>query len=423
MTACGADDGRMVGMDSSAGQVTGSAARAPRSPRAGARASVVRRHNLSALLECLHLSGSASRSQLGAATGLNRSTVADLVYELARSGLVVEDGVSPSSGPGRPSPIVHVRASGAVALAVEIGVESVAGAAIGLGGQVLEQRRVELPSGMASPRDTVRLVTELAASLDIAPTDPRVAGVGVAVPGLTRRADGFVHLAPNLGWKGVDLGRLLAEALHLPLDKVRVGNEADLGALGEHRRGAGRGCDHLVFVSGEVGIGAGLIIGGRPMLGAAGYAGEAGHMLVNPHGRRCTCGAFGCWETEAGEAALLRAAGARGLRVTAIDAVVEKVAAGDESAVAAVAEIGHWLGVGVGNLVNLLNPEVVVLGGIFQPLFPFLREPMLSAVRARSLDEVWQPVLVVPSDLGTSAQLHGAAEMVLAAVLADPTLS
>jgi predicted NBD/HSP70 family sugar kinase len=318
---------------------------------------------------------------------------------------------------------VHVRASGAVALAVEIGVESVAGAAIGLGGQVLEQRRVELPSGMASPRDTVRLVTELAASLDIAPTDPRVAGVGVAVPGLTRRADGFVHLAPNLGWKGVDLGRLLAEALHLPLDKVRVGNEADLGALGEHRRGAGRGCDHLVFVSGEVGIGAGLIIGGRPMLGAAGYAGEAGHMLVNPHGRRCTCGAFGCWETEAGEAALLRAAGARGLRVTAIDAVVEKVAAGDESAVAAVAEIGHWLGVGVGNLVNLLNPEVVVLGGIFQPLFPFLREPMLSAVRARSLDEVWQPVLVVPSDLGTSAQLHGAAEMVLAAVLADPTLS
>ena len=410
-------------MDPPAPHRPGPDATAPRSPRTGARASVVRRHNLSALLECLHLDGSASRSQLGAATGLNRSTVADLVQELAGRGLVVEDGMSLSSGPGRPSPMVHVRASGAVALAVELGVESVAAAAIGLGGQVLEQLRVELPSGKPAPRDTVQLVAELAASLGLAPADRRIAGVGVAVPGLTRRADGFVHLAPNLGWRGVDLGRLLAEALGLPVERVRVGNEADLGALGEHRRGAGRGCEHLVFVSGEVGIGAGLIIGGRPMLGVAGYAGEAGHMLVNPDGRRCTCGASGCWETEAGEAALLRAAGVRGMRgVAAVNAVVDRVAAGDASAVAAVAEIGHWLGVGVGNLINLLNPEVVVLGGIFQPLFPFLREPMLRAVRARSLDEVSDLVTVVPSALGTSAQLHGAAEVALAALLADPSL-
>ena len=411
-------------MDVSARSAAGPAAGGPRSPRAGARASAVRRHNLGALLECLHLTGPASRSQLGAATGLNRSTVADLVHELAGRGLVVEEGVSLSSGPGRPSPVVHVRASGAVALAVELGVESIAAAAIGLGGHVLHQLRVELPRGETSPRDAVRLVTELAASLEVAPADLRVTGAGVAVPGLTRRADGFVHLAPNLGWKGVELGAMLAEALHLPLERVRVGNEADLGALGEHRRGAGRGCDHLVFVSGEVGIGAGLIIEGRPMLGAAGYAGEAGHMLVNPHGRQCTCGAFGCWETEAGEAALLRAAGVRGVRgIAAVDAVVERVTAGDEAAAVAVAEIGHWLGVGVGNLVNLLNPEVVVLGGIFQPLFPFLREPMLGAVRARTLDEVSEPVLVVPSDLGTSAQLHGAAEVVLDTLLADPTSS
>ena len=409
-------------MDPPAGQWTAAAGRTPGSSRAGARASVVRRQNLSALLECLHLTGSASRLQLGAETGLNRSTVAVLVHELARCGLVVVDPVSPSSGPGRPSPIVRLRTRGAVAIAVELGVASVAAATIGLGGEVLEQRRVELPGRQAAPADIVRLVADLATSFDLAPTDPRVAGVGVAVPGLARRADGFVHVAPNLGWKGVDFGRQLVEALHLPLEKVRVGNEADLGALGEHRRGAGRGCDHLVFVSGEVGIGAGLIIGGQPMLGAAGYAGEAGHMLVNPDGRRCTCGAFGCWETEAGEAALLRAAGVPGAKgLAAVDAVVDRVVAGDESAAAAVAEIGHWLGVGIGNLVNLLNPEVVVLGGIFQPLFPYLREPMLSAVHARTLDEVSAPVRVVPSDLGTSAQLHGAAEIVLAAVLADPT--
>jgi predicted NBD/HSP70 family sugar kinase len=406
-------------MDTSAREAMGPD---PRTPRAGARASLVRRHNLSALLECLHRTGSASRSQLGSATGLNRSTVADLVQELAGRGFVVEDGLSVSSGPGRPSPMVHVRASGAVALAVELRVESVSAAAIGLGGRVLEHVRVELPRGKTSPRDTVQLVAELAASLDTAPTDPQVVGVGVAVPGLTRRSDGFVHLAPNLGWKGVDLSTLFAEELHLPVERVRVGNEADLGALGEQRRGAGRGCEHLVFVSGEVGIGAGLIIGGRPMLGVSGYAGEAGHMLVNPDGRPCTCGASGCWETEAGEAALLRAAGVRRVRgLTPVDAVLQRLTADDQAATAAVETIGHWLGVGVGNLVNLLNPEVVVLGGIFQPLFPYLRQPMLRAVRARSLDEMSETLRVVPSDLGTSAQLHGAAEMVLAAVVADPS--
>ena len=409
-------------MDTGGAQPRGPGAAAPRSPRTGARASAVRRHNLGALLEFLHLSGSASRSRLGSATGLNRSTVADLVHELSARGLVVEDGVSPSAGPGRPSPMVHVRASGAVALAVEVEVETVAVAAIGLGGHVLEQEQVEVPRGRSSPRDIVRMVADLAGSLEVTPTDPRVVGVGVAVPGLTRTADGYVHLAPNLGWRRVDLGALLAEALQVPPQRVRVGNEADLGALGEHRRGAGRGCDHMVFVSGEVGIGAGLIIEGRPMLGAAGYAGEAGHMLVNPDGRLCTCGASGCWETEAGEAALLRAAGVRGVRgAAAVDRVMASVAGGDESAVAAVADIGHWLGVGIGNLVNLLNPEVVVLGGIFQPLFPLVREPMLAAVRARSLEEVWEPVRVVPSDLGTSAQLHGAAEVVLATLLADPS--
>jgi predicted NBD/HSP70 family sugar kinase len=383
----------------------------------GARSSAVRRHNLSALLELLHVDGPASRSQLGAATGLNRSTVADLVHELGRSGLAVEDGVSARSGPGRPSPMVHVRPTGAVALAVELGVDSVGVAAIGLGGHVLDHARVELP-GVPTPEETVRRVAGLVGDLA---SGARVVGLGVAVPGLVRRADGFVHLAPNLGWKRVALGALLAEAVGLPLESVRVGNEADLGALGEHRRGAGRGYDHLVFVSGEVGIGAGLVIGGRPMLGTSGYAGEAGHMLVNPAGRRCTCGAVGCWETEAGEAALLRSARVRRRAgVAALDVVLERALAGDEAAVAAIAATGHWLGVGVGNLVNLLNPEVVVLGGMFQRLHGLLRDPMLRAVRARSLTEIADTVQVVPSRLGTSAQLHGAAEVALAAVLADP---
>ncbi len=391
------------------------------SSQVGTRASGVRRHNLAALLEQLHVRGSASRSELGAGLGLNRSTIADLVQELEARGLVLEKGVASQSGPGRPSPMVHVRPDAAVALAVELGVESVAVATIGLGGHVFDLVSTGLPRHGSSPEDVVRRVADLSASLTGELPPDAVVGVGAAVPGLTRRSDGFVHLAPNLRWKGVPIGAMLAAGLDLAPERVHVANEADLGALGEHRRGAGRGFDNLVFVSGEVGIGAGLIIGGRPMLGAAGYAGEAGHMLVNPAGRACTCGARGCWETEAGEAALLRALGVSTAdHVDVVATVLDRLAAQDPVAVRAVTDIGRWLGLGIGNLVNLLNPEVVVLGGLFQALHPQLREAVLSAVRTQSPDEVCGQLDVVPSALGTSAQLHGAAELCLAGVLADP---
>ncbi len=388
----------------------------------GARASGLRRHNLSTLLERLHLRGSASRSELCAVTGLNRSTISDLVQRLIALGLVVEDGVSASTGPGRPSPIARVRPGGAVVVAVEIAVDSLAVATIGLGGKVYAQVNTELPRGESSPAETVRKVAELAGSLIASlPGDCTLAGVGVAAAGVTRRSDGFVHFSPNLGWKDVPLGDMLGEALGESAGPVMVANEADLGALGEYRRGAGFGVDNLIFISTEVGIGAGLIVGGTPMLGAAGYAGEAGHMLVNPDGQRCQCGAVGCWETEVGETALLRAARSpQTSGLAAVDAVVERLAAGDDEALAAVARIGDRLGVGLGNLVNLVNPDLVVLGGLFSRLHDYVREPMLAAMHDRSLEPASGMVSVVPSALGPSAQLHGAAELCLSRIIADP---
>lgn len=387
----------------------------------GARASGLRRRNLGIILERLHLHGPASRSELGAETGLNRSTIAALVQELVANGLAVEHGVSASAGPGRPSPIVRVRPNGAVVVAVEIGVDSIAVATVGLGGAVFDQVRAELPRARPSPGEVVQRAAGLAASL-LVPEYRMLAGVGVALPGMTRRSDGFVHFAPNLGWKEVGVGAMVADALGQPADRVSVANEADLGALGEHRRGAGAGVSNLVFVSGEVGVGAGLIMGGQPMLGAAGYAGEAGHMLVNPEGLACTCGARGCWETEVGESALLRSAGSSETTgPAAVQAVVRRLAAGDPKAMAGAAEVGHWLGVGMGNLVNLLNPELVVVGGMFHQLFGYLREPMLAAMYDQGLDAASSMTTVVPSDLGATAQLVGAAELCLSEIVADPS--
>jgi predicted NBD/HSP70 family sugar kinase len=240
-------------------------------------------------------------------------------------------------------------------------------------------------------------------------------GVGAAVAGITRRADGFVHLAPNLGWRDVPLASMLAAELALGVP-VLAANEADLGALAEHRRVRPR-VANLIYLSGEVGIGAGIILDGKPLLGSAGYAGEAGHMLVNPVGLRCRCGASGCWETEAGESALLRLVGAAD---ASVDDILERAEAGDVAVLDAIAEVGRWLGRGIGNLINLFNPDLIVLGGLYQRLYPHLEEAVLAGAGLQSLDAPGGLATIARSGLGQDAPLIGAGELVLSGVIADP---
>lgn len=393
-----------------------------RTRRRGAGGDGVRKHNLAAVLERIHLAGPVSRSELTTLTGLNRSTIADLVGELASLGLVEEERVSTTTGPGRPSPVVQPRPEGATALAVELAVDSIAVSTMGLGGHVFNTVRVARPRGRFSPEETVQNVAKLASPLVASlPGNHVLAGVGAAVVGITRRQDGFVHLAPNLEWRDVPLGAMLAEAMDLKVP-VYVANEADLGALGEHRFGLGVGLSHLIYVSGEVGIGVGIILDGRPVLGSAGYAGEAGHTLINPEGQECRCGARGCWETEAGEAALLRHAGTP-VGVTRLDAVnelVNRATEGDEKVLRAVDEVGRWLGLGIGDLINLFNPELVVMGGLYHRLFPFLEHSLLQGMRSRALAAPTEMVRVARSGLGTDAPLIGASELVFSQVIADP---
>ncbi|HEX9978030.1 MAG TPA: ROK family transcriptional regulator [Acidimicrobiia bacterium] len=388
----------------------------------GVAADELRRHNLAVVLNRLHLAGPVSRSELVSVTGLNRSTIADLIRELSALGLVEEGPGLATSGPGRPSPVVRTRREGAAVLAVELAVDSIAVATVGLAGHVYNRVRVERPREHLSPEEAVNDIANLARPLLASlPTHHTFVGVGVGVVGVTRRADGFVHLAPNLGWRDVPLGELLTVELDVE-HPVSVANEADLGALAEHRRGVRPGVRHLIYVSGEVGIGVGVIVDGEPLLGSAGSAGEAGHTLINPAGRPCRCGAIGCWETEAGEAALLRHAGlqvsATGLSV--LNTLSERAAAGEDAILAAIAEIGRWLGLGIGNLINLFNPDIVVLGGLFQRFYPFLEASVVQAARSQALDASWASATIVPSGLGVDAPLVGAAELALSDIIADP---
>lgn len=387
----------------------------------GVAAEELRRHNLSAVLEHLHVAGPVSRSQLTARTGLNRSTVAALIGELSTLGVVTEGPSTIATGPGRPSPVVDVQPHGAVVLAVEIAVDSLAVATIGIGGHVFNEIRVARPRGHFRSGQTVVDISQLAGPLLAAlPGDHNLVGLGVAIVGITRRSDGFVHFAPNLGWRDVPLAEMLAEELQVGVP-VRVANDADLGALGEYRRGGLADIDHLVYISGEVGIGCGVIVDGSPLLGSAGYAGEAGHNLVNPGGRRCACGAEGCWETEAGEQALLRRVGRRveGEGLDALDQVEELAAAGDEMTLDALAETGRWLGIGIRSLINVFNPEMVVLGGLYHRFFGYL-EAAVNETAGSAIDVARASTRIVRSSVGADVALVGAAELVFEEVIEDP---
>src|SRR5450432_4345707 len=279
------------------------------SAKTGATQDEIRRLNVSTLLRHVHVHGQLSRAQLTTRMGLNRSTIKALVDELADAGLVAETIPETGLRAGRPSHVVGPRSDTAYVLAANIGVDTVAVAAVGLGGVINARSEYRLP-GPGVDHDTVidRLADELRTLSKSVQPGAWLAGVGVGVPGAIRQADGFVEFAPNLGWRGVPFGDLLSRRLGLPVE-TSVGNDGDLGGLAKHVRGAGRGIGHLIYLAGEVGIGGGIVVDGRILTGANGYGGELGHMMVNPGGRPCRCGSRGCFETEAGEDAVLVACG------------------------------------------------------------------------------------------------------------------
>jgi len=383
---------------------------------AGATQDEVRRQNLASLVRILHVRGSTSRSDLTTLTGLNRSTVGDLTGELVDAGLVRETAPV-GRGVGRPSIVVAPNGERIFVLAFDVGVERTVAALVGLGGGVLARREVFRQRGTWTPGNVVRVITRLSgAVLAEAPPGSRCVGVGVAVPGVVRHADGFVRFAPNMGWVDVPFGARVRDALGVSVPVV-VGNDADLGAIAEHQRGSASGVSNVVYVTGEVGVGAGIILDGRPMVGAGGYGGEVGHMMVNPRGRTCRCGRRGCWETEIGEEAVLAALGVgSGDRIDTVLASVRITPAGD---VAALRPVGRWIGVGVANLVNLFNPEVVVFGGLLGQVVQLTRRQVLDGL-AGALSAPREQVRLELPALGRDSALFGAAEAAFAPLLDEP---
>ncbi|MCR6029913.1 ROK family protein [Nocardioides sp. zg-579] len=383
----------------------------------GTNQEAVRRHNLGTMLRHVHGAGQVSRAQLTALMGLNRSTIADLVLELVSLG-VVEQTVPTAarSGAGRPSAGVRLAEVGPYVIAVDLGVDRAVVARVALGGEVVERATAPIPSGGGEAWQVGSTVAGLIRRVvEGAPAAAPLLGVGISVPGLVRRSDGLVRLAPNLEWQDVSFGSIVLAALGVDVP-VQLANDADLGALAEHRRGAGVGIDDLIYISGNVGVGAGVITGGVRLEGAGGYAGEVGHLPFAPEGRLCHCGNVGCWETEVGAHAIAEAIGCPESEVVTLGDVLDAYA-GPPSALRAT---GTALGHGLAAIVNAFNPRLVVLGGYLSSLYALVRREVDDALAERALPAPLESVTLALPGLGSDSVLLGAAEIALEPLFADP---
>jgi glucokinase-like ROK family protein len=369
-----------------------------------------------------------SRAEIARHAGLSRSTVSEIVGGLLQTPLVAEVGAGQSRGGRRPI-VLEFQDDACVILGVDVGATHVAVAVTDLRGRVIEWSAEDHPV-RTDPEGTRALVVELCeASLAGKRGRQQLVGIGVGVPSP-------VDPEHRYGLSEVVLpqwqGRSGLEGLQAQYDvPVLIDNDANLSALAERWWGAGREVDDFAYIKLATGIGLGHILGGGIYRGAAGLAGEIGHLAIDPQGEPCVCGLRGCLATFVGTKALVARASAlltdypksvlAGQSAT-ITAIEDAALAGDPLAQQVVREAAEYLGIAVAGLLNLMNPTMVILGGGLTRVGELLLEPLRETVRRRTLVSSVATAVIRTSELGPQAAAVGASTLVLDAALTDPRL-
>lgn len=371
----------------------------------------VRATNLAVVLRFVREHAPCSRADIAATTGLNKATVSSLVADLIDRRLVRETGLT-ENRVGRPATMLVLDGSPYAAIGLEINVDHLTVVAVDLAGErLLSWRRSFSSEGSAQAVATVGALVRRVTNRMVK-EERQVLGLSVAVPGLVD-VQGIVRIAPNLGWRDTDLAGDLTKALRDPGFPIQVDNDANLAALAEHRFGAHAGTANLVHLTGEIGVGAGIILDGRLRRGG-GYGGEIGHIQIDPNGPECRCGRVGCLEAVAGIGAILEQGALSPAEVEVeIEEVVRRARSGEARTIDLLESVGTSLGAGVAIVVNLLNPEVVILGGYYVPLAPWLLPAVQDEVRRRTIAPDVGGCQVVASSLGYDAAALGGAARVL----------
>jgi glucokinase-like ROK family protein len=336
-------------------------------------------------------------------------------------------------GVGRPRVLLELNPAAGTIISAEIGVDFISVVRANFAAEILWRTQESTRPDMGQQAIIDRLLALLAQAIRSGSgLGSALLGIAIGVPGLVDQTDGTLLFAPNLGWRDVPLCALLRPHLEGP---VFVDNEANLAALGEYYFGAARGFDEILYISAGVGLGGGIVRAGHLFKGATGFAGEFGHMTMDPHGQRCNCGNRGCWETQVSQSALFRYV-REGLergrpsvlpdllggdldRLT-VAAVVDAAGAGDEVALAALDRVGHYLGIGIASLVNALNPGLVVFGGILSLAGDYLLPAVQEELQERALRWNEQANRVVLARYSFDACVMGGIAAVYHAIITQP---
>lgn len=389
---------------------------APRrvTPGTGSRNEHTHRRNLSTVLTLVHQRGPLSRSALTHATGLNRSTISALVGELVSSRLVTEEQAANSGARGRPSPIVAPHPEPAV-FAINPDIDAIWVGLVGLGGTVHARVRIDTDGPLSVDAALDHIASAVAGLTREAGSGRRILGAGVTVPGLVRSADGVVTRAPHLEWRDEPLQARVSERLGMA---AMVGNDAQMAMVAESIFGAGRGHADMVYLNGSAsGIGGGALVGGVPLRGAQGYAGELGHTLVAPQGLPCHCGRHGCLETEVNVQRLL---GVAGLDDSHPSDFLDRLPTATQAVDRELDRQADSLGHGIANLISVFNPTAVVLGGYLSTLYAARESRIDAAVTADAFTPLADDVTIERAQLGDNLLLVGAAELAWAPLMHDP---
>lgn len=381
----------------------------------GAGTEGLRRDNTAAVLRSLRRRGPSTRAELAKDTGLAKATVGVIVADLQAAGAVAEEGSRPGVR-GRPGRPVALRGDDVVALGLELNVDYTSAVVLDLAGQVVLS---ESRPGTGDTTDLLALARDAYAAA--VGDGRRLVGASVAVPALVRGDNRTVAWAPNLHLDGAgladDLAATLADFGAGPAPVVRVSNDANCAAYAESHHGAARGAAHALYLTGTVGIGAGIVQDGELVRGGAGFAGEVGHMPLGDASALCGCGRHGCWEASVGLHAMLAEVGMHELDtpLRTAEAVAER-AATDPGVRAGLERVGRGVGLGIAMLSSVLDPEVVVLGGYFAPLGDLVLDPARRTLDERLASAVQVRPELRLSTLGIRAAALGAAEQSLGPV-------
>jgi predicted NBD/HSP70 family sugar kinase len=385
-----------------------------------ARQSTLRSANLSLVLRTVCAAAEPpSRADVAGATGMTRATAARLADDLVAARLLDEVERLPTARPGRPAtPLAPGSRFAALGLQVDAGL--LAARVVDLRGRVVAEQVEDGDFVGSDPTPVLERLSRLAVRLvDGLPAQTRLVGAGLALPGIVDVTDGVLLRAPNLGWSDQRPAEVLARSLPAELVPV-LGNEADLAARTVASRAPGRAGPYpdFLYLSGQIGIGGAAVLGGRVMTGSSGWAGEVGHVCVDPDGPACRCGSTGCLEQYAGRNALLAAAGLP--RGTAAGVLAGRAAQGDAAAVRAVDTAAWALGVALAGVLNVLDIPAVVLGGHLGELGDLLCPRVEEHLTRRVLSARWRRPAITPAATAPAAGATGAALRALDDVLADP---